>query len=216
MTGKLTDKAIKAFKLSEKQQKKSDGKGLYVLVQPSGSKLWQMGYRFGGKQRTFTIKGGYPEVSLAEARDGRDAARKLLAKGIDPNADRQEKERQRETAKTLDAWADEWLDKERREGFDEKTMTGKRRHVGYLKKEFGNVIIQAISRAAVLAFLRKFEQDEKLETRDRVRSAGEQICKFADIEESGYNPFRPFSNKQLLKNKATPCPDRGRRGYRSL
>src|SRR5258708_5645274 len=59
--------------------------------------------------------------------------------------------------------------------------------------------------AAVLSFLRKFEQDEKLEPRDRVRSAGEQICLYADVEESGYNPFRPFG-KQLLKNESTPRP----------
>jgi integrase len=202
-TDTLTDKTIKAFRPSEAPYKKSDGKGLYLLVQPAGGKLWQMAYRFGGKQKTYSV-GVYPDVSLAEAREIRDTARKLLAKGIDPMADKQEKKRQRESAKTLDAWADEWLDKERREGLDEKTMTGKRRYVGYLKEEFGNVMIQAISRAAVLTFLRKFEQEGNLETRDRVRSAGEQICRYADIEESGHN-FRAFG-KQLLKNMATPRP----------
>jgi len=203
-TDTLSDKAVKSFKPKDAPYKKSDGKGLYLLVQPAGGKLWQMAYRFLGKQKTFSI-GVYPEVSLAEARESRDAARKLLAKGIDPHANMQEEKRQREAAKPFGTWANEWLAKERADGLDGKTMTGKTRYVGYLKEEFGNVMIAAISRAAVLSFLRKFEQDEKLETRDRVRSAGEQICLYADVEESGYNPFRPFG-KQLLKNESTPRP----------
>jgi len=57
-------------------------------VHPNGSKYWQLGYRFNGKQKVFSI-GGYPAVSLADARQRRDEAKRLLAQGIDPNAKKQ-------------------------------------------------------------------------------------------------------------------------------
>jgi integrase len=206
----LTDKGVKALKSGAAAYKKTDGKGMYLLVQPSGSKLWQMAYRFGGKQKTFSI-GSYPDVSLAQARDKRDAARKLLSEGIDPMAAKVEAKeaakRAEAGAKTFSSWADEWLAKEKREGLDEKTINGKTRYVAYLKEEFGKGQIGEITRAAVLAFLRGFEEDFKLETRDRVRSAGEKIYSFADDEEGDTgNPFRPFPKGKLLKNDSTPRP----------
>lgn len=74
--------------MSEKAIKLTDGFGLYLLVHPSGPKYWQLGYHFEGKQKVFSI-GVYPAVSLAEARQCRDEAKKLLAAGIDPNAKKQ-------------------------------------------------------------------------------------------------------------------------------
>jgi Arm DNA-binding domain/Phage integrase central domain len=184
-TDNLSDKAIKAFKPL------AAGGGMYLLVRTNGSKLWQMAYRFGGKQKTLSL-GIYPEVSLEAARDKRDAAREQLANGTDPMAAKAERKLAQATAKTFSAWADEWLDKERREGRDERTMAGKERYAGYLKDESGKIQISAISRDAALAFLRKFEEKGKLETRDRVRSSGEQICSYADAEEKGVNLFSPF------------------------
>jgi hypothetical protein len=67
--------------------KLSDGKGLYLLVNPVGSKLWRWKYRFLGKEKVMSL-GAYPDVSLAQARDGMGAARKLLASGTDPMAQR--------------------------------------------------------------------------------------------------------------------------------
>jgi integrase len=61
--------------------------GLFLDVRPSGSRYWRLKYRFGGRENLLAL-GVYPEVSLAEARKGRDAARTLLRQGIDPNADR--------------------------------------------------------------------------------------------------------------------------------
>ena len=63
----LTDTAIRNAKPSRKVVKLSDGGGLYILIQPHGTKLWRMGYRIGGKQKTLAF-GIYPTVSLAEAR----------------------------------------------------------------------------------------------------------------------------------------------------
>ncbi len=67
----LFDKQIRAASASEKPTKLSDGGGLYLLVKPNGSKLWQMSYRFERKQKTLSF-GQYPERTLAEARGKRD------------------------------------------------------------------------------------------------------------------------------------------------
>ena len=83
----LTDTAIKKAKPGEKPVKLSDGKGLYLLVNPVGSKLWRWKYRFLGKEKVMSL-GAYPDVSLAQARDGMGEARKLLAVGTDPMAQR--------------------------------------------------------------------------------------------------------------------------------
>lgn len=83
----LTDATIKATKPKETTQKLPDGRGLQLHVTPQGSKLWRWAYRFDGKQKTMAL-GTYPDVSLAQARDGREAARKLLASGTDPMAQR--------------------------------------------------------------------------------------------------------------------------------
>ena len=76
----LTDTAIKKAKPGPKPIKLSDGKGLYLLVNPVGSKLWRCKYRVLGKEKILSL-GAYPEVSLAQAREGVDKARKVLAAG---------------------------------------------------------------------------------------------------------------------------------------
>lgn len=81
----LTDSAIKKAKSGDKPVKLSDGKGMYLLVNPAGSKLWRWKYRVLGKEKVMSL-GAYPDVSLAQAREGVDKARKILAAGDDPMA----------------------------------------------------------------------------------------------------------------------------------
>ena len=81
----LTDTAIKKAKPGAKPVKLSDGKGMYLLVSPTGSKLWRWKYRVLGKEKVMSL-GAYPDVSLAQARDGMAEARKILAAGDDPMA----------------------------------------------------------------------------------------------------------------------------------
>ena len=81
----LTDSKIRQLKPNGRVQKISDGGGLYVFVTAAGAKSWRLAYRYGGKQKTYTI-GLYPEVSLVDARLARENAKKLLAQGIDPSA----------------------------------------------------------------------------------------------------------------------------------
>ncbi len=85
----LTDKAIKNAELKKRPYKLSDGEGLYLLVQPTGSKLWRFKYRYFGKENTISI-GKYPQVSLLEARDHRHEAKKLLRVNINPSDHKKE------------------------------------------------------------------------------------------------------------------------------
>ena len=77
----LTDAKVRTIKPAEKPQKLFDGGGLFLLVTPTGGKLWRLKYRFGGTEKLLTV-GTYPQTSLAEARQKRDDARALLEKGM--------------------------------------------------------------------------------------------------------------------------------------
>lgn len=81
----LTELGVRKAKPADKQQKLSDGRGMYLLIHPNGSKYWRMDYRFDGRQKTLAL-GVYPDISLAQARERREEARKLLANGSDPSA----------------------------------------------------------------------------------------------------------------------------------
>ena len=80
----LNDSKIRAAKSLDKSYKFTDSQGLYLTVSTSGSKLWYFRYRFDGKENRLAF-GAYPLVTLAEAREKRDAARKLLASAINPS-----------------------------------------------------------------------------------------------------------------------------------
>ena len=81
----LSDTVIKALKSKpDKAYKVADEKGMYVYIHTNGSKYFRLDYRFDGKRKTLAI-GVYPEVTLKQAREKRDAARKQIAEGIDPS-----------------------------------------------------------------------------------------------------------------------------------
>ena len=94
----LTETAIRDAKPREKTYTLGDGEGMYLEVMPNGTRFWRMAYRQpNGKKNRLTF-GKYPEVPLAEARDKRLAARKLLAQEIDPGrAKREEKQAKDQT-----------------------------------------------------------------------------------------------------------------------
>lgn len=109
----LTDAAIRAAKSKEGRTiKLSDGGGLQLWVTPSGSKLWNIAYRFGGKQLKLSL-GPYPAIALKEARERRDSAKRLLASGIDPGQQKKAAAllKANAEANTFDAIAGELLDK---------------------------------------------------------------------------------------------------------
>ncbi|EGB8557815.1 DUF4102 domain-containing protein, partial [Salmonella enterica] len=79
----LNARKVEAAKGKEKSYKLSDGGGLYLQVEPNGSRYWRMKYRFAGKEKRLSF-GVYPTVTLADARQKREDAKKLLAAGEDP------------------------------------------------------------------------------------------------------------------------------------
>ncbi len=83
----LTDTAVRNAKPGAKAIRLFDARGLYLEVSPTGGKWWRLNYRFDGKEKRLSL-GVYPDVSLKNARERRDEARKLLANGIDPSDNR--------------------------------------------------------------------------------------------------------------------------------
>lgn len=107
---KLNNQACKTAKPKDKQYKMFDGEGLFLLVKPNGSKLWQFKYRIFGKEKLISF-GSYTLTSLAEAREERAKAKKLLQQDIDPSAQRREEKRlkKRNSDNTFKAIALEWF-----------------------------------------------------------------------------------------------------------
>jgi hypothetical protein len=108
----LTNIAITKSKQADKPYKLSDGGGLYLQINTSGTKCWRFKYRFAGKEKVLSL-GVYPHLSLLEARGRRDLAKKNLANEIDPGALKQTKKYEAEQAatNTFEAVAREWHDK---------------------------------------------------------------------------------------------------------
>lgn len=104
----LTDIKVRSAKPEDKEYSLTDGDGMFLLVHPNGSKYWRLRFRFGGKQHLMAL-GVYPEVSLSEARQKRDEARKLVAAGTDPREHKKAiKTKLQDDEKTFEAVARAW------------------------------------------------------------------------------------------------------------
>ncbi|KAB2716913.1 tyrosine-type recombinase/integrase [Brucella intermedia] len=176
----LTDAKCRAAKAADKPIKISDSGGLYLHVAPSGAKLWRLAYRFAGKQKTLAI-GSYPQVGLADAREPRDDAKKLLTDGTDPSVQKKLDKISAPTsaANTFEALATEWIDKQVREGRSEKTMARNHRLAKVANREIGRRPIDAITPPEVLEVLRKIEVQGKHETASRMKVFISSIARYA-------------------------------------
>lgn len=134
----LTDTAIRAAKPSEKPVKLSDDRGLFLLIQPSGGKLWRLKYRIAGKENKLSI-GRYPDVGLKEARERCTEARKLIASGIDPSEKKRTDRLEATTkaANTFKVVADEYIIKSEREGRAAVTVGKARWLLSLLERSLG-------------------------------------------------------------------------------
>lgn len=176
----LTDTQIKALKKEAAPKKYSDGGGMFLLVTPTGSKLWRMSYRFDGKQKLLSF-GAYPHVSLADARAKRDKAKGVLAKGVDPSQKEKDDRRQAtlDRVKTFGLIADEWLEKIEKEGRAEATMSKVRWLIDLARADLGERPIAEISAAEILVPLRKVEAKGNYESAIRLRSTIGQVFRYA-------------------------------------
>jgi integrase len=175
-TMSLTDTAVRNAKAREKAFKLSDGGGLFLLVQPNGTKLWRLAYRFAGKQKALAF-GVYPNVSLAEARAQRETAKKSLAGDIDPAVVRK---RDKETRViTFRLIADELLKKMRLEGRADATLTKTEWLLEFAYTDLGDRPIGKITAQELLEVLRKIEARGKYETARRLRSTCGMVFRYA-------------------------------------
>ncbi|HHT0258805.1 TPA: tyrosine-type recombinase/integrase [Raoultella planticola] len=126
----LTDAKIRAAKPDEKSYKLADANNMFLLVHSNGSKYWRLRYRHLGKEKTLAL-GQYPEVSLSEAREKRDEARKLISDGIDPCEQRRVKKAAPEAINTFELVARQWhkSNKKWSETHSEKVLKSLEGHV---------------------------------------------------------------------------------------
>ncbi len=176
----LTDTAIRKAKPKDKPYKVTDSGGLYLLVNPRGSKLWRVKYRMNGTERKLAL-GAYPEITLAEARSARDAARKQLAHAVDPNvAKRQARiEASIRASNSFGTVADELIEKKAREGLAEPTLEKMRWFVKLLGTDFGRRPVTEITPQEILHELRKHEKRGRLETANLLRSFVSRVFRYA-------------------------------------
>lgn len=176
----LNDARIRALKPSAKPTKHGDAGGLLLVANPTGSKLWRMVYRFEGKQKQLSF-GTWPDVSLAESRAARDAARKLLASGIDPSSKKKEEKvaRERLVTDSFTALADELLDKNAREGKSAATLGKKRWLISLAISDLGDKQITEISATDILVPLRRVEAQGNYESARRLRAVISQVFRYA-------------------------------------
>ncbi len=176
----LTDTQIKVIKPEAKARKLADEKGLYLLLQPTGAKLWRLKYRFGGKEKLLAL-GSYPDVGLKDARNRRDEARKLLADGVDPGEQRKAQKAAGEirAANSFEVICREWLEKWR-------TTVEPAQHTKALARFEKNVFpwlggrpIAEITAPEVLAVLHRVDERGARYTAHKVKSEISQTFRYA-------------------------------------
>ncbi len=176
----LTEIGIRSAKPGAKIVKLSDGGGLQLWVTPDGAKRWRLAYRFAGVQMTLAL-GVYPATGLREARDARDAAKRLLNEGTDPARHRRAEKTKRAaaSANTFDAIAAELLEKKRRELKADRTITKFEWFMRLARPGIGSRPIADISAPEILAVLRPIEARGRYETAKKLRGAIGQVFRFA-------------------------------------
>ena len=206
MVGKLNDKQCRSAKAETKAQKLADGGGMYLHVMPNGNKYWRLKYRFLGKEKLLAL-GVYPRVSLAEARDKRLAARKMLDQGQDPGEQKKlsKLEQHASYANNFANVAREW--------HKQKIHTWQPGHAKLIMKrlednifpDIGRRPIDAIKPAELLEAIRKVEKRGAYDLAHRMLQTSGQIFRYAvatgraerDITPDLQGALKPAKSKTL-------------------
>jgi integrase len=176
----LSDSKVRNAKSKPKPYKISDGDGLFLVVTPAGSKYWRLRYFFAGREKLLAL-GVYPEISLADARDRRAQARRLIANGIDPGDARKEARRvaNQKSANTFEAVAREWIEKRSHEWAPITVEVKLKRLESHVFRKLGDRPVANITPPEVLAMLRSIEERGTLETARRAMQICGQIFMYA-------------------------------------
>lgn len=175
----LTDAQVRSFKPNEKRFRKSDGRGLYLEVMPTGYKYFRLACRLDGKQKTYTI-GEYPEMTLANARVKATEYKKYTKQGIDPLAVAKKEKAKREQSKPL--WKDiakDYLMLRQRSGAAMRTMQKLDRQINVTIKALGNREVTDISAEDVLAVVNPIAYAGYVENAHEIRSRFSQVFRYA-------------------------------------
>lgn len=179
----LTDIAIRRAKTRDKPYKLYDELGLFLVISPSGSRLWRMKFRHGGTEKKLSF-GAYPQVSLRDARKMRDDARDLIADGKNPALERQ-REKLRADAlaeNTFTSIANEYCHKRRRDGdraWAPATAARCEYLLSLLDNSIGKMPIHEIEPIDALAAIRKIEKRGKLESARRTLQLASAVFRYA-------------------------------------
>ena len=176
----LTDTAIRNAKPGAKPIKLFDERGLFLLVTPTGGKWWRFRFMFDGKEKLLSL-GVYPDVSLKDARERRDEARKLVANGVNPSENRkiQKSARADLIANSFEVVAREW--------FAKYSATWAKNHGDRIIRRFerdifpwiGGRPIAEINAPELLAVVRRIENRGALETAHRALGNSGQVFRYA-------------------------------------
>ncbi|MCT7588979.1 tyrosine-type recombinase/integrase [Aliarcobacter butzleri] len=195
---KILEKELAKNNPNEKAVKKNklaDGKGLYLIIKPNGSKLWRFDFRYGNKNLSMSF-GIYPEVSLKEAREKREEARELLSKNINPISVKRIK--RASEALTLDMIINEWLEL-RAKSSSEATIIQNRRMLNNITNWLGNIAIKDIKRVDIINILEKIQNKGVIETAHRILSLMNKIYMFAVTKEYiEHNIIADIDKKSVL------------------
>jgi integrase len=175
----LTNTQCQNAKTKDKPYKLADGGGLYLLVHPNGSKYWRLKYRIAGKEKLMAL-GVHPLMTLAEAREARNNAKKLLASDMDPMAHKKETRRKtRDNAQnTFEIVAREWYENQLERWTQDYADNIKHRLEVDIFPHIGSRPISEITPPELLECLRKIEKRGALETAGRVKQTCGQVFRY--------------------------------------
>ena len=175
----LTDRAIRSAKPTDKPFRLFDSGGMYLEVAPSGGKWWRLKYRHGGREKRLSL-GVYPDVGLADARERRDAARKLIADGKDPSAERKAEKREEKgrAANSFEAVAREWYGKQAHTWVESHASDVLRRLETNLFPAIGEWPIADLEAPELLDAVRTIEQRGAYDLAHRVLQVSGQVFRY--------------------------------------
>src|SRR3984885_8993136 len=172
----LSEARVRSAKPRERAYKLFDERGLFLLVTPTGGRLWRLRYRIGNLEKLISL-GSYPDVPLKRAREKRDEARRLIADEIDPSAER--KARRAAMLVTFQGVAQEWLDLQGKSlGPETVSILGARLNSG-LDPFLGSRPMASITAQELLSALRRIEARGGHETAHRVRALAGRVFRYA-------------------------------------
>lgn len=201
----LTDSDVENASSRRQPYRLTDGKGLYVLVQPNGSRYWRFDYRHEAKRLTLSL-GVYPDVSLDAARIAHKAARDQLKAGLDPSQEKRVAKLVAPLAKanTFGDVADELLVKLKRENKAAITIRKRRWLLKTLASDLCDRPVAAITAPEVLVILQKVEKSGRLESARRLRAAIGQVMRRAVASGRATHDPTPSLRGEIASPTVTP------------